>query len=139
DESLAAAITDRTLCVVAHHLFGIASAIDRIHERCCRAGAFVVEDAAQAMGVEMNGRKLGTLGDVGIFSLGRGKNITCGSGGIIVTSNGRIGAALAREHARLRPPSCLEQLAEFVRIVMMTIFIRPSLYWIPAALPWLGP
>ena len=37
------------------------------------------------MGVEANGRRLGTLGDVGIFSLGRGKTITCGSGGIIVT------------------------------------------------------
>ena len=38
-------------------------------------------------GTRNNGRALGTLGDVGIFSLGRGKNITCGSGGIIVTSS----------------------------------------------------
>ena len=59
------------------------------------------------------------------------------AGGPIPTNDVWI-AALAREHARLRPPSCLEQLVEFVRIVMMTIFIRPSLYWIPAALPWLG-
>jgi len=135
---LAQTLNGDTLCVVAHHLFGVPAAIDRIRAACRLHGAFVLEDAAQAMGVEVGGRRLGTLGDVGIFSLGRGKNITCGSGGIVVTNNLRIGAAIAGEHAHLRPPSPFEQLAEFVRIVMMTIFIRPSLYWIPAALPWLG-
>jgi len=135
---LAQTLNGNTLCVVAHHLFGVPAAIDRIRAASRLHGAFVLEDAAQAMGVEVGGRRLGTLGDVGIFSLGRGKNITCGSGGIVVTNNLRIGAALAGEHVHLRPPSPFEQLAEFVRIVMMTIFIRPSLYWIPAALPWLG-
>ena len=135
---LAQTLNRNTLCVVAHHLFGVPSAIDRIRAACRRHGAYVVEDAAQAMGVEIGGRRLGTLGDVGIYSLGRGKNITCGSGGIVVTNDAQIGAALAREHAPLPPPSPLEQLAEFLRIVMMTIFIRPWLYWIPAALPWLG-
>ena len=135
---LAQTLNGDTLCVVAHHLFGVPAAIDRIRAACRLHGAFVLEDAAQAMGVEVGGRRLGTLGDVGIFSLGRGKNITCGSGGIVVTNNLRIGAALAGEHVHLRPPSPFEQLAEFVRVVMMTIFIRPSLYWIPAALPWLG-
>ena len=135
---LAQTVNRQTLCVVAHHLFGVPAAIDRIRAICGPHGALVVEDAAQAMGVEVGGRRLGTLGDVGIFSLGRGKNITCGSGGIAVTDDPGIASALAREHARLRPPSPLEQLAEFARIVTMTIFIRPSLYWIPAALPWLG-
>ena len=135
---LAQTLNGDTLSVVAHHLFGVPAAIDRIRAACRCHGAFVLEDAAQAMGVEVGGRHLGTLGDVGIFSLGRGKNITCGSGGIVVTDDPRIGAALAVEHARLRPPSPLEQIAEFARIVMMTIFIRPSLYWIPASLPWLG-
>src|SRR5438045_5006105 len=137
-ERLAQTLNGGTLCVVAHHLFGMPAAIDRIRAACRPPGAFVVEAAAQAMGVEIGGRRLGTLGDVGIYSLGRGKNITCGSGGIVVTNDERIGGALARRHARLLPPSPLDQLAECVRIVMMAIFIRPSLYWIPAALPWLG-
>jgi dTDP-4-amino-4,6-dideoxygalactose transaminase len=80
-------LNGNTLCVVAHHLFGIPSNIERVRALSRARGIFVVEDAAQAMGVESHGRSLGTLGDVGLFSLGRGKAITCGSGGIIVTNS----------------------------------------------------
>src|SRR6185503_1194776 len=87
-----------TLCVIAHHLFGIPSDVGRLLEICRVRGVFVVEDAAQAMGVEHNQRKLGTLGDVGIFSFGRGKNVTCGSGGVVVTSSSAIGCPMAAEY-----------------------------------------
>jgi perosamine synthetase len=89
------------------------------------------------MGVKSNGRALGTLGDVGIFSLGRGKNITCGSGGIVVTKSERIAEAIGREWRRLESPSVAEGLKGFAQLFLMTIFIRPGLYWIPAALPFL--
>jgi perosamine synthetase len=132
------AVTDDTLCVVAHHLFGVPSAIDRISALCEARHIFVIEDAAQAMGTESGGRKLGTLGDVGIFSLGRGKNITCGSGGIIVTNSDRIADAIALEYAKLEAPSLASDFTDLLRLVFMTTFIRPHLYWIPAALPFLG-
>jgi perosamine synthetase len=131
------ALNDNTLCVVAHHLFGIPSDIERLRALCRPRGIFVVEDAAQAMGIEANGHMAGTLGDVGIFSLGRGKNITCGSGGIIVTSSDEISGAIGREWYRLKWPSLVNVLKELARLVLMAIFIRPSLYWIPAALPFL--
>jgi perosamine synthetase len=126
-----------TLCVLAHHLFGIPSDIARIRALCKARGIFVVEDAAQAMGAEAKGRPLGTLGDVGIFSLGRGKNITCGSGGVIVTSCDDIARAIDRECRQLEAPTPLEALKDFIKLVLMTVFIRPHLYWIPAALPFL--
>jgi dTDP-4-amino-4,6-dideoxygalactose transaminase len=131
------ALSADTLCVIAHHLFGVPSEIERIRAICHTRRIFVVEDAAQAMGAETNGRPLGTLGDVGIFSLGRGKNITCGSGGIIVTNSTRIGEALNGLYRHLPAPSLAEQMIDFVRLVVMAIFIRPGLYWIPAALPFL--
>jgi dTDP-4-amino-4,6-dideoxygalactose transaminase len=131
-------LTDDTLCVIAHHLFGIPSAVDRIRALCEARHIFVIEDAAQAMGAESGGRKLGTLGDVGIFSLGRGKNITCGSGGIIVTNSDRIAGAIALEYSQLVAPTLAGDFAELVRLVLMTTFIRPDLYWIAAALPFLG-
>jgi dTDP-4-amino-4,6-dideoxygalactose transaminase len=130
-------LNGNTLCVIAHHLFGIASDIERIRALCRSRGIFVVEDAAQAMGVESNGRNLGTLGDVGIFSLGRGKNITCGSGGIIVTSSDQIAEAIDRQCYGLGASSLAEVLKDLVQIVLMAIFIRPRLYWIPAGLPFL--
>jgi dTDP-4-amino-4,6-dideoxygalactose transaminase len=125
-----------TLCVIAHHLFGIPSDIDRIRSLCQARGIFVVEDAAQAMGATSRGRRLGTLGDVGIFSLGRGKNITCGSGGIIITKSAEIADAIGPHHRRLSV-SPLAEVKDFVRLGLMTTFIRPGLYWIPTALPFL--
>jgi perosamine synthetase len=131
-------LTEDTLCVIAHHLFGVPAEIDRIRALCEARRTFVVEDAAQAMGTESRGRKLGTIGDVGIFSLGRGKNITCGSGGIIVTNSDRIADAIALEYRQLRTPAPAMDCLELVRLVLMTTFIRPHLYWIPASLPFLG-
>jgi dTDP-4-amino-4,6-dideoxygalactose transaminase len=130
-------ISANTLCVVAHHLFGVPSDVERLRVLCEAAGCFLVEDAAQAMGVECHGRKLGTMGDVGIFSLGRGKNITCGSGGILVTNDARLGDALARLYGRVWPPGSVRALTDIARLVLMTVFVRPRLYWIPAAMPFL--
>jgi dTDP-4-amino-4,6-dideoxygalactose transaminase len=126
-----------TLCVVAHHLFGIPSDVERVRALCLPRGVAVVEDAAQAMGAEVDGRPLGTLGDVGIFSLGRGKNVTCGSGGIIVTRCARTAAAIAWYYRRLPAPGAADVLQELLRLVFMTAFIRPRLYWLPTALPFL--
>jgi perosamine synthetase len=135
---LARTVNGETLCVVAHHLFGVPAAIDRIRTLCAAHGAAVIEDAAQAMGGESGGRPLGTLGDVGIFSLGRGKNITCGSGGIIVTNSTPVAGAIGRLYEPLPTASRARQLADFVRLAIMTLFIRPWLYWIPASVPFLG-
>lgn len=136
-EQLASTLNDNTLCVVAHHLFGIASNIARVRELCHARGIVVIEDAAQAMGVESGGRKLGTLGDVGVFSLGRGKNITCGSGGIVITQSDAIASAIRAQWPQLESPLPAESLKDFAKLLFMTVFIRPRLYWIPNAMPFL--
>jgi perosamine synthetase len=126
-----------TLCVVVHHLFGVASDVEKTRALCRARGIFVVEDAAQAMGIEVEGRQLGTLGDAGIFSLGRGKHLTCGSGGMVVTSSPHIAGALATQYAEVPHPSFRATLKDFLALAVMTIFIRPRLYWIPSSLPFL--
>ncbi|HEY2904709.1 MAG TPA: DegT/DnrJ/EryC1/StrS family aminotransferase [Vicinamibacterales bacterium] len=137
-DQLERTVNDSTLCVVAHHLFGFPAAMSRLRTLCRAHGAMLVEDAAQAMGAECDGRRLGTLGDVGLFSLGRGKNITCGGGGIIVTSSGPIAKAIADCYRRLSVPSFGDQALDFIQILLMAIFVRPWLYWVPAAMPFLG-
>lgn len=131
------AVNDETLCVVASHLFGIPADVDGIKALCRMRGIYVVEDAAQAMGGVCAGRKLGTIGDVGFFSLGRGKNITCGSGGVIVTHSDEIATAIAPHYHALATMEMGEDLAEQVKLALMILFIRPALYGLPAALPWL--
>jgi dTDP-4-amino-4,6-dideoxygalactose transaminase len=136
-ERLARTVDSETLCVIATHLFGIPADVDRITRLCAERGAFVVEDAAQAMGGRRDGKRLGTIADAGFFSLGRGKNITCGSGGIAVTRSAEIAGAMARVHATLQAPTAFQTLSEFLQVLALSICIRPALYWLPAGMPYL--
>jgi perosamine synthetase len=138
ESGLERAIGPNTLAVVAHHLFGIASDIERVRARCAPLGIAVIEDAAQAMGIEVNGRALGTLGDIGVFSLGRGKHLTCGSGGVILTKSDALAEAIRRECRTLPQPTAFETLKGLAVVLVMAVFTRPALYWIPASLPFLG-
>jgi dTDP-4-amino-4,6-dideoxygalactose transaminase len=130
-------VTDETLCVLAIHLFGIPADLDRIRKLCRDKDIFVVEDAAQAMGGRYKGWMLGTIGDVGFYSLGRGKNITCGSGGIIITGNDAIAAALQRRYAEVEETPFREDIKNFIDVGLMSLFIKPYFYWLPAGLPFL--
>lgn len=131
------AVSERTLCIIPDHLFGIPADMGKISAFCMTKGVFLVEDAAQAMGGTYGSAKLGTLGDVGFFSLGRGKNLTAGSGGIILTNSDSIGKAIKQQYDRLDSPSRIKSLQEFLKTLFLSIFIRPSLYWLPAGLSFL--
>ena len=131
-------LNENVLCVVSTHLFGRPADIGRVKQLCERKGILVVEDAAQAMGGQVGDRLLGTIGDVGFYSLGRGKNMTCGSGGIILTSSAPIADAIEAEHASLPEASWLDVVRNWLELLVMRIFIHPALYWFPAGLPFLG-
>jgi dTDP-4-amino-4,6-dideoxygalactose transaminase len=131
------AVGPGTLAVLAHDLFGMPSDIDGIRALCRSRGVVVIEDAAQAMGVEHQGRKLGTRGDVGLFSLGRGKPLTCGAGGIIVTGSRPLARVIEVQYERLRAETRAEMWKDWIRVILMATFIRPWLYWMPATLPFL--
>jgi len=128
-------MNEKTLCVLPTHLFGIPADVERAAAISKERSIYVVEDAAQAMGAELQGKKLGTNGDAGLFSLGRGKNITAGSGGIIVTDHERIAEAMRKEYAQLLFPGIGRNVLSIIEQLIMKIFIQPSLYWIPAGMP----
>lgn len=137
EQGLEKRVGGQTLCVVSNHLFGIPSRLDRLRELCQKSGSVVVEDAAQAMGGRVAGRLLGTLGDVGFFSLGRGKNLACGSGGIILTDSDEIAAAIQRQYVQLASPSRMEMAGELLQLVLTALFIHPALFWFPQGLRFL--
>lgn len=136
-ELLRESVKEDCLCVIPDHLFGIPSDMESINSLCKNRGVFVVEDAAQAMGGTDKNRKLGAIGDVGFFSLGRGKQITCGSGGIILTDSDSIASAIRKEYASIPAPNIVEDIIEFFKAVILSIFLRPPLYWFPAGLKFL--
>lgn len=66
-------ITSRTLCIVAHHLYGLPCRMAAVSEIARTRGLSLIEDAAQGMGITCEDQAGGTRGDAGIFSLSRGK------------------------------------------------------------------
>jgi Predicted pyridoxal phosphate-dependent enzyme apparently involved in regulation of cell wall biogenesis len=84
---LEAAITPRTKAIIPVHIQGCPVDMDPILEIARKHKLYVIEDACQAHGAEYKGRKVGTLGDIGTFSLNNFKNLCGGEGGLFVTDN----------------------------------------------------
>jgi dTDP-4-amino-4,6-dideoxygalactose transaminase len=98
-ETLDAAWTARTRATVPVHLYGQMAPMDEIRALASRRGAFVLEDAAQAIGASQGGAMAGSVGDAGAFSFFPTKNLGgFGDGGIITTTDD----GLAEKVAKLR-------------------------------------
>ena len=81
------AITGRTKAIIPVHLYGSFCDMDEILKIAKRHNLYVIEDCAHKHGGEWNGKKAGTIGDIGSFSLQLSKHLTAGEGGILTTSN----------------------------------------------------
>lgn len=80
-------ITDRTRAIVLVHIFGIPADMDRIMGIARRHNLPVIEDCAQAQGSMYKGRPVGADGDIACFSIGSGKNLAAGDGGLLATDD----------------------------------------------------
>jgi dTDP-4-amino-4,6-dideoxygalactose transaminase len=84
-------ITERTKAILPVHLYGHPANMDQILKIANRYDLSVVEDACQAHGAEYNGKKVGSIGDVGCFSFYPVKNLGAyGDGGIVTTNDGSL-------------------------------------------------
>ncbi len=98
-DAIAAAITPRTRAILPVHLYGQCADMDAICRLAVKHNLVVIEDAAQAIGSEFQGRRAGVLGTVGCFSFFPTKNLGgAGDGGMITTDD----AQLAERMRRLR-------------------------------------
>lgn len=93
-----AAITRRTRAVIPVHLYGHPCDMDAVLRVAESHDLWVIEDAAEAHGATYKGRRVGGLGDIGVFSFYGNKLMTTGEGGICVTDD----QALAERMRRLR-------------------------------------
>lgn len=105
-------ITARTRAILAVHLAGQPCDIAGLREIADRHSLTLIEDCSQAYWAEYDGRKVGTLGDLACFSLQQSKHITCGEGGLMVTSN-REYAERARLFADKAWPRGVQGLGNF--------------------------
>ncbi len=100
-EDAAKKLTEKTTAVIPVHLYGHPADMDPLIELAADRDLLVVEDAAEAHGAEYKGRKVGSLGDAGVFSFYGNKIITTGEGGMVVTRDAELAERLRylRDHA----------------------------------------
>jgi len=86
----AKAITLRTKAIMPVHIYGQAADMDAICDVAERHGLYIIEDAAQGVGVTFKGKHTGSFGEVGCLSFYADKTITTGEGGMVLTNNDEI-------------------------------------------------
>lgn len=88
-ESVRQKITDKTACVITTHYGG--SSVDMENLTEAAKGVLIIEDAALSYGARYKGKPLGTIGDMGVFSFHRTKNISADEGGmLVINKNGPV-------------------------------------------------
>ena len=102
---VANAINERTKAIIPVHLYGQCAHMDAINEIASQSGIAIIEDAAQAIGAEDNGRRAGSMGTIGCISFYPSKNLGgAGDGGMLVTNDADHAARLrvSRVHGEER-------------------------------------
>lgn len=87
-------ITPRTKAIMAVHMYGHPCDMDAIMGIAGKRNLFVIEDCAEAHGAEVNGKKVGAIGDVSCFSFYGNKILTTGEGGMVVCNDDDIAKRL---------------------------------------------
>jgi 8-amino-3,8-dideoxy-alpha-D-manno-octulosonate transaminase len=87
---LEAKITPRTTGIITVHMSGAPADVVAISKVAKKHGLFLLEDCAQCAGGSIDGKKVGTFGDMAIFSFQMNKNMTSGEGGAVVTNDQRL-------------------------------------------------
>jgi len=80
-------ITKKTKAVIVPHMFGYPADLDEIKEICEEKDIYLIEDCAQSIGATYNDKKVGTFGDISIFSFNATKMMTTIQGGMVCTNN----------------------------------------------------
>lgn len=116
---------ERTLAIVPTHLGGLAADLDAPLQVARDRGAFVVEDAAQALGTRQGGQSVGMQGDIGFFSLAAGKGLSIREGGLLVARDELLRHALRATAARAVPSRPGWELRRCLELLGLAVLYRP--------------
>ena len=153
-EQIACKLNSDTLAVIAVHLFGIPENILELKELTQKNGIPLIENVAQAFGNKLMFPKsllnthnsssitstyLGTIGDMGVLSFGRGKPLSLLNGGAILINNPKFLRVVQESYNSLSQShhSLFSPILYFLSLFLYSIFYHPRLYWIPQGIPWL--
>jgi perosamine synthetase len=115
--SIESKITPRTKAIIVVHIFGHPADMDQIMKIAKKYSLYVIEDCAQAPMGKYKGKFVGSIGDIGVFSLNYHKHIHTGEGGVITTNNDLLAdrCQLIRNHAEnITEPREIEDLTNLI-------------------------
>jgi dTDP-4-amino-4,6-dideoxygalactose transaminase len=124
-DALRAACDERTLAIVPTHLGGRVADVGDALAAANNVGAFVIEDAAQALGARQDGASVGLAGDLGFFSLAAGKGLSIYEGGLLAARDPDLRERLARTAARIAPFRLGWELRRSVELLGYAALYRP--------------
>jgi perosamine synthetase len=121
--------------VLVTHFYGLMCQVETIVAMCAELGIPVIEDAAQAIGAQTGGRRVGTFGHAGVFSFGLLKNVTSFVGGAVITQDAKLADSLRREVAAFSvfpPQKLLKKMASGLAYDTATnpVVFGAAVYWI---------
>ena len=126
--SLRKATSEKTLAIIFQHLSGIPTSGYEFKKIAQETGVPLIEDAAQALGGSIDSHRLGTIGDFGFFSFGRGKPLPIGGGGALIAKNSDILPKLELKRSS-------QGYVSLLSTALTQVISKPSIYWIPEMLP----
>lgn len=125
--ALDALLSHRTLALVPTHLGGRVADVARLLPRAQACGAYVIEDAAQALGASVQGRSVGLQGDIALFSLAVGKGLSTYEGGVLLARDPALMAVLRAQHQQSIRPHLGWELRRSLELLGYAAAFRPAL------------
>jgi dTDP-4-amino-4,6-dideoxygalactose transaminase len=126
-ESLEALSGADTLAIIPTHLGGRVADLAGVMEIAQRKGARVIEDAAQALGATWQGRAVGSVGDVGFYSLAVGKGLTLYEGGVLVAREPDLRRQLQQASEEVAPYRLWWEVRRLAELAGYAAFYRPAM------------
>lgn len=124
------ATSPKTKVVIVSHLYGQSSDIKKIADFCFEKKFFLIEDCAHACGAEEAGKKLGTFGQVGLFSFGIGKNMNTLGGGMLITNSEALAHSIREELTLLPNKPVYLLFFQGIKTYIMALLTGPLFTWI---------
>lgn len=127
-ESIRRAVTPKITVCLATHLLGMPTNVLEMKDLLKGSGVLLVEDAAPAMGAEIDGKLVGTFGDAAILSFHVAKAVSGETGGAILTNRDDLAEGISAFLAAASPPEPKGFYTQFVRAFLRKLISLPSLY-----------
>jgi len=132
-DSVARVLGEGVDTIVVSHLFGYPADVPAVTALAAEHGVAVIEDAAQGAWGSLRGTRLGGFGPLAVLSFGRGKGMTGGGGGALLSIGERVPGAISAASARVAAPA--HSLRTLAVTAAQWALGRPALYALPSAIP----